>query len=221
MNLKELKSIMFAKGYKFFEGDRNINLIGIRKDNKLSNEFDDKLVVVIQLNGQTKIKTFENFTTDPGAYYTKEKLLNKDGAAIMKPGQYRGLWQIGLHRGKYKALVQVGKCVVYRDGDKDEEIDAVLEDEGRFGINMHHAYDSEQINRYSAGCQVHQEDDQLNYVLRLCEVSAEVYGSRFTYTLLEESDFNQTEESKAKTEAKKPPVSKKTYKKKKKTRRKK
>lgn len=183
---------MTAKGYKFFEGNLNINLIGVRNNDSLTNEFDDKLIVVIQINGSVKVKEFENFTTDPGHFYIKEKLLNKNGCAIVKPGQYEGLYKIGKHRKKYPALVQVGEVTVYRDADKDELIDKGTEDTGVFGINMHHAYKSKTIDANSAGCQVHQDQVQLNYILRLCELSAEVYGETFTYTLLESSDFGET-----------------------------
>jgi len=190
MTLETIKAVLAKKGYEFFEGERNINLIGIRNNDSLTNEFDDKLLVVIQLNGETQVKEFEDFTTDPGHYYLKEKFLNKDGCAIMKPDQYRRMWKLGLHRGKYPALVQVGNCIVYRDANKDELIDKGIEDNGVFGINMHHAYDAEEINRNSAGCQVHSEKDQLNYILQLCKISAEVYGVYFTYTLLESKDFD-------------------------------
>jgi len=194
MTLELLKTVLAAKGYLFFSGDKNINLIGVRKNDHLTNQFDDKLFVVIELNGQVKLKEFDEFTTDPGDYYIKEKLLNEDGCAMLKPGQYRGMLKLGKHRGKYPALVQAAPCIVYRDANRDDLIDKGIEDEGIFGINMHHAYDSEEVDRNSAGCQVHSEDEQLNYILRLCEISAEVYGDSFTYTLLEEKDFEEAEE---------------------------
>lgn len=203
MTLETIKKVFAEKNYEFFEGERNVNLIGIRNNDSLTNEFDDKLLVVIQLNGETQIKEFDSFTTDPGHYYLKEKFLNKDGCAILKPGQYRSMWKLGLHRGKYAALVQVGNCVVYRDADKDELIDKGIEDNGVFGINMHHAYDSEEINRNSAGCQVHSKKDQLNYILQLCKISAEVYGVYFSYTLLESKDFTEAKVSEVRSEVKK------------------
>ncbi len=190
--LEKIEAILAEKGYLFFKGDRNINLIGVRNNNELTNEFDDRLFVIIELNGQVKVKEFDNFTTDPGEYYSKHKFLNPDGVAILAPGQYRGMFALGKHQGKYDALVQIGKCTVYRDDNRDETIDVDTKDEGRFGINMHHAYDAEEINKNSAGCQVHSEEDILNYVLQLCRVSSEVYGNSFTYTLIESKDFDET-----------------------------
>jgi len=184
-----LKQAVESKGYKFFEGEMNINLIGVRSSNVVTNEFDDTLLVAFELNGQKIVLTFKDFTTDPGFYYLKQKFLNPKGCAILKPGQYPGMWTIGKHRGKYPALVQVGKCTVYRDRDGDNQIDTDTEQSGLFGINMHHGYDAEDINKYSAGCQVHSHDEQLNVIIALCEMSAVKWGDAFTYTLLEKADI--------------------------------
>ncbi|MCH9621040.1 MAG: hypothetical protein S4CHLAM20_04540 [Chlamydiia bacterium] len=185
----QVQRVMKSKGFKFFTGEMSINLIGIRKDESISNEFDDTLIVCIVMNGEPFITQFGNFTTEPGHYYLKEKFLNDLGCAILAPGQYRGMWKQGLHRGKYPALVQRGRCKVYRDSNRDECIDVVVERTGLFGINMHHAYDREKIGKYSAGCQVHSSPIALEAVLDLCKKSASRYGDSFTYTLLEEKDF--------------------------------
>jgi len=177
--LEKIKAVFAEKNYRFFEGERNINLIGIRKNDSLTNEFDDKLLVVITLNGETQVKEFGDFTTDPGYHYLKEKLLNEDGCAILKPGQYLRMWKLGKHKGKYP-------------------IDKGIEDTGLFGINMHHAYDREEIGPYSAGCQVHSDDEQLKYILQLCKISAEYFGIYFSYTLLEEKDLEETQAEKVK-----------------------
>lgn len=185
----KLQKTLESKGYRFFTGDLNINLIGIRNSNELTNEFDDFLCVAIEENGKKTLYVFNDFTTDPGFYYLKKKFLNPKGCAIMKPGQYGGMLTFGKHRGKYDALVQVGKCTVYRDRTKDNKIDFDTEQTGVFGINIHHAYDREEINKYSAGCQVHQSQSKLDKVLELCEKSAKKYGDKFTYTLIELKDL--------------------------------
>lgn len=189
INYNQIQNALKTKGFKFFTGDLNINLIGVRKSNKLTNEFDDTLCVIIEMNGDKKTYNFTGFTTDPGNYYLKNKFLNPKGCAILKPGQYPGMFTFGKHRGKYNALVQVGKCTVYRDRNKDNTIDTDTEQTGLFGINMHHAFDSENINKYSAGCQVHRDDAMLERVLEICELSAAKYGSSFTYTLIESKDL--------------------------------
>ena len=189
MDYEKLKKIINSKGYKFFEGEFNVNLIGVRSGEVATNEFDDTLFIAIQMNGEKHVITLEEFTTDPGHYYLKNKFLNPKGCAIVKPGQYPGMWTFGKHRGKYNALVQVGNVTVYRDRTKDNKIDTGTEQTGLFGINMHHAYDSELINKYSAGCQVHKHDEQLEFILSICKLSAIYYGNTFTYTLIEERDL--------------------------------
>ncbi len=192
--LEKIKEVFKQKGYVFLTGNHNINLIGIRNSDNITNEFDDILIVVIEVNGGTRIKNFDNFTTDPGNFYVKEKLLNPNGCAIVKPGQYQGLFSIGKHKNDYPALVQVGEIIVFRDANKDELISKGLEDKGNFGINLHHAFDSVNVDKYSAGCQVLKSKEDLDYILSLCKLSAKTYGNKFTYTLLERKDFEEESE---------------------------
>lgn len=191
MKVEEIKKVMASKGYAFFEGPWNVNLIGIRKDNKLSNQFDDTFLLIYQDDDYHWVMhEFTKFTTDPGEYYSQKKLLNPEGVAIMVPGQYKSIWKFGLHRGKYDALVQRGKVTVYRDSNKDIVIDLDSEtDTGLFGINLHHAAEASTVGKYSAGCQVFQYPRHLKSVLDILHKSAEKYGDSFTYTLLEEKDF--------------------------------
>lgn len=185
-----IKKVIEDKGYRFFEGDYNVNLVGIRIGTKV-NEWDDYFCVLYQVNGRDKIKIYKKFTVDPGYYYLQKKLLNSRGCAIVVPGQYRGLWQIGKHKGKYKALVQKGKIKVYRDKDKDDHLDMKSSTihKGYFGINLHHGNDSSKINKYSAGCQVFQDPDDLTKVLDICDKAKAKYGNSFTYTLLDIDDL--------------------------------
>ena len=46
---------------------------------------------------------------------------NVKGTAILVPGQYRGAYKIGFHKGKYKALVQAKPVKLYIDNDKDNK----------------------------------------------------------------------------------------------------
>lgn len=187
---EQLQELFESKGFAFFTGELNINLIGVRKNNIITNQFDDQLLIAVEINGVKQVMNFGDFTTDPGFYYLKKKFLNHKGCAILKPGQYRGMWTFGKHRGEYNALVQKGKCTVYRDRNKDNSIDEGTEQEGLFGINMHHAYDSGKgINKYSAGCQVHKSVTQLKAVLSLCKHSAKIYGDSFSYTLIMRDDL--------------------------------
>lgn len=193
--LPEIAYVMKRKKYTIFEEDSkqyNLNLVGIRSNNITPGKFDDVLYVFWRYKGKWFEKHYK-ITTDPGLHYLK-KPLNPLGTAILKPGQYKGMWAIGMHRGKYKALVQVKDVTVIRDGNKDNKLDfnAKKEQTGKFGINLHRALEdveTSNVGAHSAGCQVFANPDDFDEVIELCEKARDNFGNSFTYTLLEERDF--------------------------------
>ena len=82
MNIQVLKATMAAKGYAFFEnGEFNLNIIGVRNSDtgkKVTNAFDDKLIVAYKQGGGWVVKEWPA-TCDNGG-----------GTARLVPGQYRG-----------------------------------------------------------------------------------------------------------------------------------
>ena len=191
--VSDIVEAMEAKGYAVFRNPRghDLNLVGIRTADLAPNTFNDWLTVFYTFEGVWNYFAFPA-TTDPGTYY-REYPINVRGTAVMKPGQYRGAYKIGHHRG-YKALQQKKAITVYRDADRDEEIDTtgVPEDMGIHAVNIHRANavrPSVRVGRWSAGCQVIQDPDHFAFLLSLCERAKEKYGNSFSYTLLEEGDF--------------------------------
>lgn len=188
------EAILKKKGYVYFDkGAFNLNLIGVRASgNKITNAFDDVLVVIYKDKNNNTIKRCFSFTTDPGLYYMKNNLSPK-GCAIVKEGQYRGLWKVGLHQGKYRALVQNKPIKVYRDNNKDNYYDLLPNkiEEGVFGINLHKAgKDSIQVDKWSAGCQVISSSLEFDHFMELVDKQIKnEMGNTFTYTLLNESDL--------------------------------
>ena len=178
-----------SKGYKVFtDGDYNLNITGIRSPERVANAFDDRLCVTYKLNDMWNTETFE-ITTDPGSPYLL-KPINNYGCAILAPGQWRGCYSIGKHRGQYLALVQSGKVKVFRDNDRDNILDMDPEtiQEGYFGINIHkRSGESDTVNGASAGCQVFRYEHEFNRMMYLAQKQVSERGWRtFTYTLLEE-----------------------------------
>ena len=194
---QNVMSLMKAKGYVFFDDANkklNLNLIGVRRDNQGTNEFDDFMLLVYR-EEELMIQERYSITTDPGKYWL-ENPMNPKGTAILVPGQYRSTWQLGKHQGKYEALVQRKPVKVYRDNNKDEIIDynsmALMLDEGYFGINIHRSNPYDQsylVNRWSAGCQVFKKIEDYNNFMELCKESAKIYGNSFTYTLITEKEL--------------------------------
>jgi len=133
-------------------------------------------------------------TTDIGIRYLKSPI-NEDGAAILVPGQYRGVYRVAKHRGKYDALCQKnGKVKVWRDDDRDKilDMDDSTIQEGFYGINIHRAAatgEMEYVNGYSAGCQVFKAARDFNEFMALIKLSAKKYDNKFTYTLVTEEDL--------------------------------
>lgn len=195
---EQIETAVKSKGYRWFEGGNyNLNIVGVRNsetNNVVTNKFDDCLTVSYSIDGENKFHCFDA-TTDPGTHW-EQNILNKDGVAILVPGQYRGSHKIGLHAGKYEALRQQKPLKVYRDKNKDGIYDMVAENihEGIYGINIHRATKwegkkSTQIDKWSAGCQVIAANDDFKLFMELVNESSKLYGNSFTYTLIESKDI--------------------------------
>ena len=194
----DFEKLFAKKGYAYFtKGNYNLNIIGVRsdKDNKVTNKYDDYLVVIY--NTETGIKRqIYTITTEPGLKPMKASSNNK-GTAILAPGQYRGAYKIDKHKGKYDALCQRNKVVkVYRDNNRDEIYDYKPEsiDTGMFGINIHRSnelWTRTTVDGYSAGCQVFNDPKEFNSFMNLVKKSSKLYGNCFTYTLITEKDIDE------------------------------
>lgn len=173
-----------------WRGDYHLTLFGIRSRERIANKFDDMFGVAYTVDGRWIVETFAA-TTDPGAYWLK-KPGNVQGTAILAAGQYRDVWKIDLHAGKYPALCQRnGKVKVYRDSNRNTILD--LDEEslvsGRYGINIHRSSigESTNVGRWSAGCQVLARGDDFARLMFLAQQQVDKTGiDTFSYTLLEE-----------------------------------
>lgn len=186
----QIRAVMDHKNYAFFvKGDYNVNIIGIRHSRHVTNKFDDTLALIYKINGKWTM-VYIPCTTDPGLGPMKNPL--PKGRAVLVPGQYRGCFALGKHRGKEEALVQVKPVQVYRDKNRDAYMDYVDPEWGNFGINIHWSSQtttSTQVDNWSEGCQVGTGPENRTLFLKVIRKAAAMYGDRFTYTLLEKSDF--------------------------------
>ena len=181
-------------GHVVFEsGPFNLNLIAVRSANSQAGKFDDRIHLVFRDGFGRWQDLALSCTTDPGLYWLK-KLGRVQGTAILKAGQYRGAYRIGLHRRRYPALVQSKPVTVWRDNNRDSTLDHKpgTEESGLFGINIHHAGNTDpdgvgdDVGAWSAGCTVIGDLDDWAIFWSIINRSAELYGDRFTYTLIEE-----------------------------------
>jgi hypothetical protein len=187
-----LAAIINALRFKTFETysrPYELNIIGIRADSTIPNQFDDEIHVFFKNSSNLWIHYIFPATTDPGTYWLRNPM-SPQGTAILMQGQYKGAYQIGLHRGKYYALVQSKEVTVLRDYDRNAILDFWngKPDTGMFGINIHRASvngTTKTVDSYSAGCQVFANINDFNLFMQLCEKHRQLYGNSFTYTLID------------------------------------
>ena len=177
------------KTYETYSRPFELNIVGIRSDSTLPNRFDDEMHVFFKNGSEKWIHYAFPATTDPGTYWLQNPM-SPQGTAILKQAQYKGSYQIGLHRGKYYALVQSKPVTVLRDYDRNAILDFWngKPDTGMFGINIHRASvngTTRSVDSYSAGCQVFANINDFNLFMQLCEKHKQLYGNSFTYTLID------------------------------------
>ena len=177
------------KTYETFVRPYELNIVGIRSDTTLPNRFDDEIHVFFKNNSGKWIHYIFPATTDPGTYWLQNPM-SPQGTAILKQGQYKAVYEIGLNRGKYYALVQSKPVTVLRDYDRNAILDFWngKPETGMFGINIHRASvngTTKSVDSYSAGCQVFANINDFNLFMQLCEKHKQLYGNTFTYTLID------------------------------------
>jgi hypothetical protein len=191
---QQIEKAVKSKKYLWFNSnkDYDVNIVGIRTSNtgkKVTNIFDDFLTISFRIDGVWQYFIW-NATTEPG----KKGMLEgkaKGGVARLVPGQYRAVWEIDKHQGKYEALCQrKGDVTVYRDANKDLVFDETKTETGMFGINIHKAgRDSTWVENWSEGCQVFKRVKDFDQFMQICKMAAKVHGNHFSYTLIESKDI--------------------------------
>lgn len=187
---KDLRNIINAlkdKGYVVYDQPYQLNIVGVRNAESQPNKFDDQLYVFYKdETSKWELKEFP-ITTDTGTYWL-ENPMSSLGSAMLKEGQYIDAYKQGLHKGQYTALTQQKPVTTYRDYDRNAVFDfGQKETTGLYGINIHKAgADSQDVNKWSAGCQVFQKSEDFQEFMQLTDKHKANYGNNFTYTLLDE-----------------------------------
>lgn len=178
-------------GYKLHTNGA-VNIFGIRKTPYKLNVFNDEIQIFWKDLKQWVGHSFPA-TTLPGKFWLNN-LINPEGAAILKSGQYLNAYKLGKHKGK-DALIQCANVTVYRDANKDDNFNLLDEDTGMFGINIHRAgFFSHFVNSWSAGCQVFKKEKDFNSFIEICKERACFSNDLFHYTLIEQEEPDFYEE---------------------------
>lgn len=196
---EQIETAVKSKGYTWFEDNSNksydVNIVGVRNNSpsvakKVTNVFDDHITLTFKdENGVLQFYCW-SATTDPGKKGVMEFHNNK-GVARLVSGQYRSVWMIDKHQGKYEALCQRnGNVSVYRDANKNLTFEELIIDIGMFGINIHKSgQDSTWVENWSEGCQVFKRVKDFDVFMSICKKAAKIHGNKFSYTLLESTDI--------------------------------
>jgi hypothetical protein len=179
-------------GYVVFDAkDHDMNVVTLRRIPGTPNTFDDLLCCFYREKGAWIFNAWP-CTTDPGSYHLQNPG-RVAGTAIVKPGQYRASHEISFHHigqpNQYEAMRQCGVLKVWRDADKDAELDYGMneQDASNSGINIHKAgKDSSQVDKWSAGCQVFKKEaDFLSFMEKMHLQKSSGLGSKISLTVLE------------------------------------
>lgn len=187
---KDLRNIINAlkdKGYVIYDKPFQLNIVGVRNEESQPNKFDDQLYVFYKDENWNWVLKEYPITTDTGTYWLLNPMSSL-GTAMLKEGQYVDAYKQGLHKGQYTALVQNKPVTTYRDYDRNAVFDfGQKETTGNYGINIHKAgSDSQDVNKWSAGCQVFQKSEDFQEFMQLTDKHKASFGNNFTYTLLDE-----------------------------------
>jgi hypothetical protein len=181
-------------GYSIDKRPNKLNIIGVRNSAATSQDkFDDLLAYFFYDKSGKLVGRVVSGTTDPSTVFLKSPI-NLKGAAILKSGQYKDAYQLGLHRNKYEALVQRKPVTVIRDDDRNALINYLAPTQtGLYGINIHKSTKGKNnediIGLDSAGCQVFRNIRDFEDMMQLARISKNKYGNSFTYTLLDDRDL--------------------------------
>ena len=149
------KTKIELKKYVF---NQNKGITWVRCDKKLTNTFDD--FAVLWVNGEVA-EVFPCSTT-AGKHYIQNPITygGVTGTAIAAAQYVKGSHQFKTS-SNWKSLwlgmpyfQQIKPIQIFRDGNKDGNLDEKVIQKGLFGINFHQAGLGNLIDNWSAGCQV-------------------------------------------------------------------
>jgi hypothetical protein len=197
MSLQEVVDMVEASGYSLDKRPNKLNLVGIRDSSvAVPENYSDAIAYLYwDDNGNIQGKVAEA-TTTPSVYYLQNIFPGAEktgGSAIMKGGQYKDAYALGLHNSSYEALIQVKPVTVIRDGDRNSILNYFGNTtSGLYGINIHRSTaawaSQDKIGQDSAGCQVFRDRDDFNDMMSLAKKSSYKYGNTFTYTLIDQRE---------------------------------
>jgi hypothetical protein len=177
LDYQKVKERVISEGHTWFDGIMDPNLIFYRNSSEYTNGYTDTLALCWKAeNGEERI--FTKWCSTKPALYGEGSVTNPnwvDGmkaVGVIAEGQHRAVWKMSnfekLHVGQScmqgnphlaPSLHQVGRFIIYRDGDLDKFIDTDIEKPSDWqGFNCHYAgewalsYENSGYLPWSTGC---------------------------------------------------------------------
>ena len=180
---------MRHKNFILYTRPYELNIVGLRSKSTVPNRFDDEIHVFYKVSAMNWNYHVFKATTDPGTFWLRQPV-QVQGTAILAEGQYVNSYELGMHRGKYLALVQHRPVSVIRDYNRDAVLDFSngIKTRGMYGINIHRANRkgiTKTVDKNSAGCQVFENANSFALFIKLCQKHKSLYGNQFTYSLID------------------------------------
>jgi hypothetical protein len=201
--IEKIIKFLEDKQYKYYEDVYHLNIVSFRKKKKtekdentnITNRFDDDLVVFFK-NENYNWEYFKyNITTVPG-YTPGESELPKD-SVILTQAQYidklRMIKVLSEDGELYKTLI-FDECVVHVNDDVNRyNFESPIEIGDIMMIDRSSTTgSSEFVFNYSQGNQVFKNINQYNQFIKLCQNQIDIGEKNFfTYTLVDNIDFDK------------------------------
>ena len=181
--LQRVESLGFVV---FKDNNHDINLIAARNLNGRPNKFDDVLHVIFKED-----HLFHHYefvcTTDPGLYHLHSPSRVAGTAIVKHDQQVRSGFTFGQHKGQYDCLVPTKPIPVWRDHNKDNNLDH----QGNYtssAIQIHRASAwrrSSLVNKWSAGCIVIADPESFSVFMNLMRLQVKAgLGDMFSLTVI-------------------------------------
>jgi hypothetical protein len=193
---QDLKDILLSKGFKFYSGKLNLNFIWERTNDVITNKFTDWLHIAYEDENNIQTVLTIPATTKPGIKGSTDSPITYEGvtgtAVICAPQQCGGAWEFrdtDQEFSKYPYFRQIKPINYWRDGDKDQMIDHVQQQNNKiFGTHWHKmspngSYGSGLVNNWSLGC-MGSPEPEFKKILPLVRKSIPLHGKYFTGTII-------------------------------------
>lgn len=144
----KLSSLIKSKGFAVLQNQ----FVFLRTQNQFDNKFSDWFIIY-----DSGIKYAFPCSTRAGDFWVFNPISygGITGTAVLAEGQYENAWQCTWQtRFGFRSLefIQIKPVKIWRDGNKNRQIDKITTQTGLFGINLHTAGLSTLVDRWSAGC---------------------------------------------------------------------